>query len=214
MANSGAPLTPSGVKPQLGTTAVPVLLIWACSFFSLGAISKALAFEDNFKRGYDTGTTVFSPRGRILQAEYASEAVMKSFPTLGIQCKDGIVLCGLRRRVHQILQRPPPGTEPESTFREKVCAYLTHNRTETKITLVLCSAKKENVYQGIHGAILLLSVCTFLCALIIPLKVWIADTAIAVGAAGLSSDAAAIVRMGWCYILNSKCMHHNNDSPS
>eukprot|EP01084_Bolivina_argentea_P163302 284112_1 len=145
MANSGAPSSPSGVKLQLSI--VPVLLIWGCSFFLLGTISKVLAFEDQFKRGYDTGTTIFSPRGRILQAEYANEAVMKSFPTLGVQCKDGIVLCGLRRRIHKTLQRPPPGTGPENTFREKV---------------------------------------------------WVADAAIAVAAAGLSSDAAAMVRMRWC----------------
>ncbi len=129
MANSGVPSSPSGVKLQ--PSIVPVLLIWGwCSFFLLGTISKALAFGDQYKRGYDTGTTIFSPRGRILQAEYANEAVIRSFPTLGIQCKDGIVLCGLRRRIHETLQRPPPGTTgPENTFREKVCVLVLNKAT-------------------------------------------------------------------------------------
>ncbi len=124
MASSGVPSSPSVVKVKPQLSIVPVLMIWGCSFLVLGVISKVLAFEDHVKRGYDTGTTIFSPQGRILQAEYAREAVMRSFPSLGIQCKDGIVLCGLRRRIHKTLQLPPPDAEPESsTFRDKVCIY-------------------------------------------------------------------------------------------
>lgn len=42
--------------------------------------------------GYDLGNSIFSPDGRNFQAEYAIKAVENGGTSLGIRCKDGVVL--------------------------------------------------------------------------------------------------------------------------
>ena len=42
--------------------------------------------------GYDRSSTMFSPDGRLLQAEYAKKSVRRAATSLGIVCKDGVVL--------------------------------------------------------------------------------------------------------------------------
>jgi len=41
---------------------------------------------------YDQSPTTYSPDGRVFQVEYAGKAVEKSGTTVGIRCKDGVVL--------------------------------------------------------------------------------------------------------------------------
>jgi 20S proteasome alpha/beta subunit len=41
---------------------------------------------------YDQITTMFSPDGRLLQVEYALEAVNRGATVLGITCSEGVVL--------------------------------------------------------------------------------------------------------------------------
>lgn len=42
--------------------------------------------------GHDLSCTTFSPNGRVYQVEYAAKAVEKSGLTIGIRCKDGVVM--------------------------------------------------------------------------------------------------------------------------
>ena len=46
---------------------------------------------------YDRAITVFSPDGRLFQVEYAREAVKTGSTSIGLVCKDGIVLLAHKR---------------------------------------------------------------------------------------------------------------------
>lgn len=44
------------------------------------------------KQAYDRGVNIFSPDGRIIQVEYAREAVENGAPTVGLKTDEGVVL--------------------------------------------------------------------------------------------------------------------------
>jgi 20S proteasome subunit alpha 6 len=51
---------------------------------------------------YDTDVTVWSPQGRLLQVEYAQEAVKQGSACLGLCSKTHVVLCALKRSPHEL----------------------------------------------------------------------------------------------------------------
>ncbi|CAM9267533.1 unnamed protein product [Ectocarpus sp. 6 AP-2014] len=53
---------------------------------------------------YDSGTTMFSPKGRLYQVEYAAEAVARARPAVGICTGEGVVLCSLKTIRNKRLQ--------------------------------------------------------------------------------------------------------------
>mmetsp|Transcript_1927 Transcript_1927/g.5715 ORF Transcript_1927/g.5715 Transcript_1927/m.5715 type:complete len:262 (-) Transcript_1927:35-820(-) len=55
-----------------------------------------------FRSQYDTDVTVWSPQGRLLQVEYAMEAVKQGSACLGIVGKDGVVLAALKRQPNEL----------------------------------------------------------------------------------------------------------------
>ncbi|EGB02137.1 hypothetical protein AURANDRAFT_35520, partial [Aureococcus anophagefferens] len=50
-----------------------------------------------FRSQYDTDVTVWSPQGRLLQVEYAMEAVKQGSACLGIVGEGCVVLAALKR---------------------------------------------------------------------------------------------------------------------
>ncbi|CAM9698888.1 unnamed protein product [Ectocarpus fasciculatus] len=78
-------------------TIVGVLSAAAC------LLSAALAAQSADSK-YDAGTTMFSPKGRLYQVEYAAEAVARARPAVGICTDEGIVLCSLKTIHNKRLQ--------------------------------------------------------------------------------------------------------------
>lgn len=53
--------------------------------------------------GYDRSSTMFSPDGRLLQVEYAKKAVRQGTTSLGIVCKDGVLLLADKRIIGKLI---------------------------------------------------------------------------------------------------------------
>jgi proteasome alpha subunit len=53
--------------------------------------------------GYDRAITMFSPDGRLLQVEYAKKTVKQGSTSIGIVCKDGVVLVTDKRIVDSLI---------------------------------------------------------------------------------------------------------------
>ncbi len=56
-------------------------------------------FGPSQSMGYDRSTVMYSPEGRIIQTEYAREAMKRGTIALGIKSSKGVVLAGLLRTV-------------------------------------------------------------------------------------------------------------------
>ncbi len=56
-------------------------------------------------QAYDRASTVFSPDGRLFQVEYAKEAVKRGSTTIGMVCKDGVVLIANRFVPNNLIDR-------------------------------------------------------------------------------------------------------------
>lgn len=53
--------------------------------------------------GYDRAATMFSPNGRILQVEYAEKAIRLGSASIGIVCKDSVIIVSDRRQRDKLL---------------------------------------------------------------------------------------------------------------
>ena len=53
--------------------------------------------------GYDRAITMFSPDGRLLQVEYAKKTVKQGSSSIGIKCKDGVILVSDKRIVDELI---------------------------------------------------------------------------------------------------------------
>jgi len=47
---------------------------------------------ESFDSDYDYDSTIFSPNGRLLQVEYAREAIKKGSTTIGVKYRDGVLI--------------------------------------------------------------------------------------------------------------------------
>jgi len=57
----------------------------------------------NMDMGYDRAITIFNPEGRLLQVEYAQKAVASGAITIGLVCKDCVILVADRRKSDSLL---------------------------------------------------------------------------------------------------------------
>lgn len=53
--------------------------------------------------GYDRASTMFSPDGRLLQAEYAKESVKLGATAIGMVCRDGVLLVADKRITDRLI---------------------------------------------------------------------------------------------------------------
>ena len=53
--------------------------------------------------GYDRSSTMFSPDGRLLQVEYAKKSVKQGTASIGLVCKDGVVILADKRVVEKLI---------------------------------------------------------------------------------------------------------------
>ena len=53
--------------------------------------------------GYDRTSTMFSPDGRLLQVEYAKKAVKQGTPSIGMVCKDGVLLVADKKVLDKLI---------------------------------------------------------------------------------------------------------------
>ncbi len=53
--------------------------------------------------GYDRSSTMFSPDGRLLQVEYAKKAVRQGTTSIGLVCKDGVLLLADKRIIEKLI---------------------------------------------------------------------------------------------------------------
>ena len=63
--------------------------------------------------GYDRSSTMFSPDGRLLQVEYAKKAVRQAATSMGIVCKEGVLLLADKR----ILEKLVIGSSIDKVFQ-------------------------------------------------------------------------------------------------
>ena len=67
-------------------------------------------FGPSQSMGYDRSSSIFSPEGRIIQTEYAREAMKRGSIAIALKGKDGVVLAGRLRT--QDLDEPSPKIHP------------------------------------------------------------------------------------------------------
>lgn len=53
--------------------------------------------------GYDRAATMFAPDGHILQVEYAEKTIRLGSPSIGVVCKDGVVIVSDRRQKDKLV---------------------------------------------------------------------------------------------------------------
>ncbi len=53
--------------------------------------------------GYDRATTMFAPDGRILQVEYAEKIVRFGSSSIGVVCKNGVIIISNRRQKDKLI---------------------------------------------------------------------------------------------------------------
>lgn len=73
-------------------------------------------------RRYDSKTTTFTPEGRLLQVEYAMEAINNAGSTVGVLCPEGIVIAAERKQTSKLLERSKNSEKMYQIDEHIICA--------------------------------------------------------------------------------------------
>jgi 20S proteasome subunit alpha 7 len=80
--------------------------------------------------GYDLANSIFSPDGRNFQVEYAVKAVENGGTSIGIRCKDGVVLA-VEKVITSKLLKPGANKRIATVDRHLGIVGLRHDPLET-----------------------------------------------------------------------------------
>ena len=113
--------------------------------------SVIIILSTSNRGGYDHNTGQFDPTGRVLQLEYAKEAVKrKGIPIVAIRCNDGIILVGKK---YLSSKSKLEARLPQKIFfvDNHICLGVTGLLFESKIIIEF--AKKVCIdYKSVYGS--------------------------------------------------------------
>lgn len=85
-------------------------------------------------RRYDSGTTTFSPEGRLYQVEYAIGAIGNSTGSVAVLCADGVVIAAEKKIASKLLA-PPRSSEKMFALDEHVLVAVAGLTADANILL-------------------------------------------------------------------------------
>lgn len=113
--------------------------------------------------GYDRAITVFSPDGRLFQVEYAREAVKRGTTSVGVKCKDGIVLAVDKRVTSKLVESD--SVEKIYQIDEHICAATCGLVADARVLVdrarVESQMNKMTYSEPIDVRILVKKICDF-----------------------------------------------------
>lgn len=91
--------------------------------------------------GYDRAVSMFSPDGRLLQVEYAKKTVKQGSTTVGIVCKDGIVLVAEKKLPNKLII--PDSVEKIFQIDEHIVATFAGITSDARILIERSQVKAQ-----------------------------------------------------------------------
>ena len=92
--------------------------------------------------GYDRAITVFSPDGRLLQVEYAKKTVSQGATSIGIACKDGVVLVADKKIGEKLIV--PESVEKISPVDKFIGAAVTGIMSDGRVLIQKAQTKAQS----------------------------------------------------------------------
>ncbi|MCD6547606.1 MAG: archaeal proteasome endopeptidase complex subunit alpha [Nanoarchaeota archaeon] len=92
--------------------------------------------------GYDRAITVFSPDGRLLQVEYAKKTVSQGAISIGIKCKDGVVLLADKRVTEKLIV--PESIEKIYKIDKHIGAAITGIMSDGRVLIQRAQTKAQS----------------------------------------------------------------------
>ncbi len=96
----------------------------------------------NILGGYDRAITLFSPDGRLLQVEYARKTVSQGTTSIGISCKEGIVLLADKRVIEKLMV--PESVEKIFKIDNHIGAVMSGLISDGRVLIEKAQIKAQN----------------------------------------------------------------------